>query len=266
MIFLRQLTLVLLLLSCAHASFAETLFDRSIALFQARTLNASRNDFTFVVLGDSRDGEVIFRRALRLAKCYDPLFILHGGDYSGQGGEGETAAFLSVVEETIPGLPLFVVMGNHENRDVFTSKVGPTRFTLRSSRLGLNLVALDNSDYVLKRPDLDYLETQLSAGGKGGFVAMHVPPKTSRWSWHTFTDGSDELKNILSRNSVQAAFFSHVHLFDRSEYAGVPAFITGGGGAPLLPFGFPGDADYHILVVRVTDGKATVRKVVIPEH
>jgi 3',5'-cyclic-AMP phosphodiesterase len=266
MIILRRLILVLLLLACGTGtSFAESLFDRSISLFHAKAAKVPKNDYTFVVLGDSRDGDVVFRRALRLAKSFDPVFILHGGDYSKHGGAGETADFLSLVDETVPDVPLFVVMGNHENRGIFLKEIGPLRFNLKSPRLGLNLVAVDNSNYVLKPEDQEYLDSRLEGGGKGGFVAMHVPPKTWRWSWHTFTDGADELKGILSRNSVQGAFFSHVHLFDKIEYAGVPAFITGGAGAPLVIFGFPGDAEYHILVVRVKDGKATFRKVVVPD-
>jgi predicted phosphohydrolase len=92
---------------------------------------------------------------------------------------------------------------------------------------------------------------------------MHVPPKTERWNWHTFTEGADELGRILTEGRVQGALFSHVHLFDRSEFAGIPAIITGGAGAHLVSFGFPGEPVYHILVVRVTNGKATFKMVPI---
>jgi hypothetical protein len=92
---------------------------------------------------------------------------------------------------------------------------------------------------------------------------MHVPPKTGRWSWHTFTEGADDLRAILAKGRVQGAFFSHVHLFDRSEFGGVPAFITGGAGAPLVTTGFPGEPVYHILVVRVKNGKASCRRVLL---
>jgi 3',5'-cyclic-AMP phosphodiesterase len=263
---LCQFTLVLLLTCFSQLCFGQSLYQRSLAQFEAKALRVPRDNFTFVVLGDSRDGDEIFKRGLKLAKSYDPLFVLHGGDYSGHGGEGETAHFLSMVNGTIPELPLFVVLGNHENREVFAREIGPANFTLKSKRLGLTLVAVDDAADALQRPELNYLQSQLEAGGKTRFVAMHVPPKTDRWSWHVFTEGAEELKTILARNRVQGAFFSHVHLFDKSEYGGVPAFITGGAGARLVPFGFPGDPVYHILVVRVKKGKVSFEKVLIPER
>jgi 3',5'-cyclic-AMP phosphodiesterase len=265
-IFLRQFTLILLLVPfSSHVCLGETLYERSIAQFKAKALKVSPNKFTFVVLGDSRDGDAVFKKALRLARSYDPLFILHGGDYSGSGGEAETARFLLLVNQSVPDIPLFVVMGNHEDRGIFAKQIGPFDFTVQSKRLGLTLVALDNSDNVLKRAELDYLLSRLSSAGRAGFVAMHVPPKTGRWEWHTFTEGAEDLRRILEKSHLQGVFFSHMHLYDRAEFGGVPAIITGGAGAPLYRIGFPGDPEHHIVVVRVKNGKASYSKVPIPE-
>lgn len=266
MMFLRRLLLtVLLLASFSGACSAETLFDRSLALFEAKAAKVSKDDYSFVVLGDSRDGDAVFKKVLKLAKAYDPLFILHGGDYSGSGTEEETAAFLSLVRENIPDLPIFVVIGNHETPTVFAREIGPSYFTLKSARLGLTLTAVDNSEYKLRRQDLDYISRQLSYAARTKFVAMHVPPKTSRWSWHTFSDGAEQLEDVLLRKRPAGIFFSHVHLYDSDEFGGVPAFITGGAGGPLIPFGFPGDARYHFLLVRVKNGKPMFMKVLVPE-
>ena len=65
---------------------AATLYERSLEKLQAGIGKVSPNDFTFVVLGDSRGNDDIFKKALALAKTYNPLFILHGGDYSDQVG------------------------------------------------------------------------------------------------------------------------------------------------------------------------------------
>jgi len=94
---------------------------------------------------------------------------------------------------------------------------------------------------------------------------MHIPPKTERWSWHSFTDGAEDLKAIVAKHPLQGLIFSHVHLFDRAEFAGVPALITGGAGAPLLTIGYPGDPVHHIVVVRVKNGKASFEKVTLSE-
>ncbi|UFS70854.1 metallophosphoesterase [Geomonas sp. RF6] len=263
---LRQFLIILLLtVASSQSCLGATLFDHSLSLFQAKAQKVSPADYTFVVLGDSRDNEPVFRKALAVAASYDPLFIVHGGDYSSRGGSAETEDFLSLLRETVPDLPVFVVPGNHETRSVFTQKVGPLRFTLDSERLGLTFVAVDNSDYVLRKGEVEYLRAAVNAARGSAYVMMHVPPKTERWNWHTFSDGADDLKKILALGKVQAAFFSHVHLYDRHSYGGVPSYITGGGGAPLVLFGFPGDPVFHILVVRVQGGKGTVTKVELPD-
>ena len=244
---------------------AETLYERSTSQLAVKAQKANPNDYSFVVIGDSRDGEAVFQKVLRLAKRFHPLFIMHGGDYSGSGGEAETDRFLQMLKENVPNLPFFVVMGNHEDRPVFAKRIGPFDFTVQSKRLGLALVAVDNSDGALKRPELEYLRSRLPSAAGSVFVAMHVPPKTEQWDWHTFSEGAEELKTILAQSRAQGVFFSHVHLFARSEYGGVPAIITGGAGAPLYTSGFPGEPVYHILVVRVQNGKASYTKVPLPQ-
>ena len=262
---LWQLSLVLLLVPLlCESSHAQTLYQRSIAKLHDRAGKAAPDDYTFVVMGDSRNGEKKFKQALRLARSYDPLFILHGGDYSDKGGEEETARFLLVLNQSVPDIPLFVVIGNHENCKVFEKKVGPSNFTLSSKRLGFKLIALNNADDALRAPEQELLRRELASASGAVFVAMHVPPRTKRWPGHSFTRGADDLEKILAGSRVQALFLSHSHVYDRSEFGGVPAFITGGAGAPLPWFPSYGERVHHILVVRVKNGKASCRMVPLP--
>ncbi len=94
---------------------------------------------------------------------------------------------------------------------------------------------------------------------------MHIPPKTQRWNWHTFSDGAEELENVLAENGVRMAFYFHVHLYDRDVIKGVPSIITAGAGAPLAVVGFPGEPVYHIVVVRVKNGTVTTEMVRVNE-
>ena len=261
------------IISCAAALFlvwavnthAASLYERSLEKLQVGIEHASSADFTFVVLGDSRENDSIFEKALALAKTHNPLFILHGGDYSNTGSDKETDHFLALVNGSVPDVPFFVVMGNHENRKVFAEKIGPLNFSLDSARLRLKVIAVDNSRYVLKTPELDYLKSQLAAKRENTFVAMHIPPKTKQWSWHTFSDGAAELENALAENGVTAAFYFHVHLYARDVIKGVPSIITAGAGAPLVKLGFPGEPVYHIVVVRVKNGIVTTKMVKVDE-
>lgn len=244
---------------------AASLYERSLEKFQAGIEHVSPADFAFVVLGDSRGNDSIFKKALALAETYNPLFILHGGDYSDNGSDKETDHFLALVNGIVPDVPLFVVMGNHENRKVFAEKIGPSNFSLDSARLKLRMIAVDNASYALKIPELDYLRSQLTAKRENTFVAMHIPPKTKRWNWHTFSDGAAELENVLAENGVKVAFYFHIHLYARDEIKGVPSIITAGAGAPLVRLSFPGEPVYHIVLVRVKNGTVTTEMVKVNE-
>lgn len=253
----RLLLLALLLVSFfPEIGHGETLYQRSSALLAARARKVSADDYSFVVLGDSRGGDRTFSKLLELARFYNPLFILHAGDYSDEGSEAETARFLALLQRQVPGIPVFVLLGNHENRDIFPRYVGPLNFTLDIARLRFRLVALDNADGALRPPEQERLRRELAAAPATIFVAMHVPPRTRRWRGHTFTKGADVLANTLAGSRVQGLFFAHSHLYDRSVFAGIPAFITGGAGAPLVWFTRHGENVNHILVVRVKKGKA----------
>ena len=255
---------VLFLVWTANAHGAS-LYERSLEKLQAGIEHVSPADFTFVVLGDSRDNDSISKKALALAKTYNPLFILHGGDYSSKGSDKETDHFLALVNDSIPDVPIFVVMGNHENRKVFAKKIGPINFSLDSAGLKLRVIAVDNASYVLKNSELDYLKSQLATKRENTFVAMHIPPKTERWNWHTFSNGAAELENALAENGVKAAFYFHIHLYARDEIKGVPSIIAAGAGAPLVTFGFPGEPVYNIVVVRVENGTVTTKMVQVNE-
>ncbi len=244
---------------------AASLYERSLEKLRVGIEQVSPADFAFVVLGDSRGNDAVFKKALALAKTYNPLFILHGGDYSDKGSDKETDHFLALVNDSVPDVPLFVVFGNHEKRKVFAEKIGPLNFTLDSARLKLRVIAVDNARYALKISERDYLSGQLAGKRENTFVAMHIPPKTERWNWHAFSDGAEELINVLAENGVKAAFYFHVHLYDRDEIKGVPSIITAGAGAPLISFGFPGEPVYHIVLVRVRNGAVTTEMVQVQE-
>ena len=112
-----------------------------------------------------------------------------------------------------------------------------------------------------------YLRRQLTLRSPLAFVAMHTPPRTERWNWHTFSEGAPELIRLLADEGVTMAFFSHVHQFDRDMIGGVPAIISGGSGAPLVGRErFPGEPVHHLVVVRVRKGIAIAEMVPVQPY
>ena len=257
---LLGISAVSLLLVFHVGATAATLHAESLSSLAIKAAAANPEEWRFVFMGDNRGNDRKFRKALKLAARHNPLFILHGGDIAERGTADELAHFLVTVRD-IPGLPpLFVVRGNHEmDAGLFEKLIGPKNFILDSQRLGFRLVAVDNSDYSLKDTELAFLGKMLDQSRKSQFVSMHIPPKTERWIRHSFENGKDSLVKLLAERKVKLGLFAHVHLFDKEEINGVPCIISGGAGAQLSYFGYPGIAEYHIVVVEIKKGKVSYR-------
>lgn len=256
------LTLVMLLGVTGICVSAETatLFAESMKTFEARAASADAEGWRFVFLGDNRGNDSKFREVLQRAKDLDPLFIVHGGDIAETGTAGELSHFLDVVK-SVKGLPpLFVVRGNHEtNSALFEKMIGPLNFVIDSRRLGLRLVAVDNSSYVLGARELEFLSGNLDRKRPNQIVSMHIPPKTERWPRHSFDKGKNELLTLMADRNVTMGLFAHIHLFDADTIKGIPFIISGGAGAQLAWFGYAGDAMYHLVIVDVVKGKVSYR-------
>jgi predicted phosphodiesterase len=237
-----------------------TLFAESMKTFEARAASVDADGWRFVFLGDNRGNDGKFREILQRAKDLDPLFIVHGGDIAETGTAGELSHFLDVVK-SVPGLPpLFVVRGNHEsNASLFEKLIGPLDFVLDSRRLGLRLVAVDNSNYVVSKKEFAFLSGNLDQKRRNQFVSMHIPPKTERWPRHSFEKGKNELLTLMADRKVTMGLFAHIHLFDEEVIRGIPCIISGGAGAQLAWFGYAGDARYHLVIVDVVKGKVSYR-------
>jgi len=267
LIFLLISLFIVLGVAWPVASYSSTLYERSLKKLEENLKTATPDDFMFVVMGDSRDNDEIFKKILTAAAKLRPLFILHGGDTVFTGREKKFNHFLDIAESTLPETPIFVVIGNHDltnnvksphGKQIFQERIGPLNYALDVKKLGMRIVALDNSLYELTPTQLQYLEEQLSSKRKYKFVIMHIPPETQKWQHsHCFTKGADRLKQIMAEKKVSVAFFSHLHLYAQDEVKGVKYIITGGAAAPLhinIPFG---EHSYHFIVVRVKDGKVS---------
>jgi len=255
-------SLVILIGASGRCLPAETaaFFADSLKAFEARAASVDTDGWRFVFLGDNRGNDSKFKEILQRAKDLDPLFILHGGDIAEHGSAGELSHFLDVVK-SVKGLPpLFVVRGNHEtNTALFEKMIGPLNFVIDSQRLGLRLVAVDNSNYVLGERELAFLSKNLDQKRQNQIVSMHIPPRTDRWPKHSFDTGKKELLTLMTDRGVKMGLFAHIHLFDADTIRGIPCIISGGAGAQLAWYGYAGDAMYHLVIVDVAKGKLSYR-------
>jgi 3',5'-cyclic AMP phosphodiesterase CpdA len=233
----------------------------SALLLAALLWASSAFGWSFGVCGDSRnDRHGIFPRILAEVEDSDMEFLLHTGDLERPGGTRSWQAFKAKTANFRK--PLYVVVGNHEIR-------GGTReefarfFGLRSTSYGFThkdarFVVLDNAGGTLQDSLLDWLNRELSAHPKGKkgvariVVAMHFPPQTDNIFPHGTKSGYGErsvkLLKILLRHKVDLVLSSHEHLHSVDDWSGIKVVVSGGAGAPLVPFqkyGF-----YRISVTR----------------
>jgi len=81
----------------------------------------------------------------------------------------------------------------------------------------------------------DWLDGWLAAGkGAAHVVTMHVPPQDpigTRAGAFSSNAEANKLLSKLGAAGVTATFYGHIHSYYAYENAGIPAIITGGGGA-----------------------------------
>lgn len=217
--------------------------------------------FRFFVVGDSRDGDAVFRTIIGEANTRAPLFVFHGGDLVSTGSEREYTALTDMLKDL--RIPLYAVPGNHDvlgdGRTFYRALFGPAYYSFNYGNV--HFVALDTSSGGLDENQYRWLEGDLKGyQNECVIVFMHHPPFDPRaGESHAFSSTAerDLFLDLMRRYQVDRVFASHIHGYFTAERAGVPYTITGGGGAPLVS----GDQYYHYVDVQV-DGDRITEKVV----
>jgi hypothetical protein len=135
---------------------------------------------------------------------------------------------------------------------------------------GVHFVALDNVTQTGFGPDqmtwlaADLDKAHADPATKFIIVGMHKPLAHNGVSPHGMEhDGaasqadSDAALALFKKDGVSLILMSHVHQFAKLEMGGIPAYITGGLGAPLDNVG-PEKAFHHFLQIDVSDAGLVV--------
>ncbi len=209
--------------------------------------------FSFIVVGDSRDGSAAHQRVVDRIRDEVPDFLLGTGDMVDEGdSDQDWQTFFDIERDLLRENVLYPSLGNHDRqgrgrtadsyRKYFAlpeNSPDPERyyaFTYGSARF---LILDSNSNSFALTDQTEWIEQQLQAARldpaiRHVFVSMHHPPYSV--SLH---GGQEELREawtpLFEKYQVAAVFSGHDHVYSRAEQSGVHYFVSGGGGAPLYP-------------------------------
>jgi predicted phosphodiesterase len=197
-----------------------------------KTAVADDGAYSFAVFADSQDNPRIWNKVTTHAYAERPDFAIHGGDLVGDGNRYRdwTEEFFPPAETFMSRVPLFTMLGNHENdadhyyryfdnpapEYFYTFDYGNARFFLVDSDRPL----------VAGSETFQWLDYQLSRSSKNwNFVVLHHPPYTSDENDYGDTTKADALEGdpdvtqaipLFEKYGVDVVFYGHIHDYERS--------------------------------------------------
>ncbi len=218
----------------------------------------NRLPFSFVVMGDNRDGDDVFERIIERLNRSDALFVINDGDLVPHGFSWEFKEYIESLKKLHK--PIVSAIGNHEiplffgDESNFKEYIGRPYFSFKYANSYFIFVDNANKKRVPKM-QMEWLvsELQKSQNYKYRFVFMHVPlfdPREGAMRrGHSMKDikNAKELSALFDSYNVTMIFSSHIHAYLRGKWSKTPYIITGGAGAPhSRDKGF-----YHYIEVEV---------------
>ena len=205
--------------------------------------------FAFVAVGDSRDGDAIFRQIIRQASSGQYAFMLHMGDLVHSGLEAEYKGLKAMLSEL--KVPLYAVPGNHDSPDgsldLYLRYTGAPKAWYSFDYGQAHFALVDSHTGQVSSAQMVWLDADLAATRQPlKIVVVHHPPFDPNGSSHVMTGGNQAFMDLMERRGVSYVFAGHIHGYGREERNGVTYVVTGGGGAPLAAGQY-----YHYLKVWV---------------
>jgi len=222
---------------------------------------ADESPYRFAVLADVQEAVVSVRDVYARMRDDRALrFVLFSGDLTQRGSREELVEF-EERERELP-IPLYATLGNHElgsGRVYFQEMFGRASFHFDFRGVAFSL--LDSGSATIDPLVYDWLSGWLGAAqDRVHVVSTHIPPfDPVGFRSGAFASRAEAAKLVamLAAGHVDLSVFGHVHSYYAFSNAGVPAYISGGGGA--IPERMDG-IGRHYLVVEV-DPRVGVRTV-----
>jgi predicted phosphodiesterase len=256
----KGLTLSFLFLLIPFISSAASIREVSQNIESVRSIQPP---FQFALVGDSRDGEKVYRQLMQRFLERKPNFIIHLGDMITRPGEKEWKEFFEISKPI--DVPFFPVVGNHDvggtlqgeevYRRQFALPEGRTYYAFRGGECLFVILDSEKGKEKIVGEQWSWLEDILSSSTeKFKFVFIHRPLflpmdslKTGR-AMDKYPIERDRLHQLFMKTGVKAVFAGDDHRYDRAERNDILYIITGGGGAPIYTFKDSGGYFHYVWV------------------
>jgi predicted phosphodiesterase len=244
------------------------------------TLEKLQGKFSFIVIGDNRSGDDVYRKIVSLAMERKPDLLVNTGDMIATPGDRQEWTKFWDLSRPVT-VPYFLTVGNHDihSKVPFSERTYKEQVDLPGNELYYSFKAgnalfvvldtyLDDQEKKVTGEQLKWLEGVLSSTSrKHTFVFVHAPlyPDKDRGKHHgnsldRYPKERDALQALLVKHKVTAVFTGHEHLYLRKTVDTILHVIAGGGGAPLYADDMNGGF-YHYIYVTV-DGDRVSAEVV----
>jgi Icc-related predicted phosphoesterase len=164
----------------------------------------------------------------------DVRFLLGAGDLTERGTRAELERFESELLRL--KIPYFTTLGNHElgtTPSLYQEFFGRANYHFQFQ--GVSFTLLDSASATLDLQVYTWLDAWLAkAKNSVHVVAMHIPPLDPSGVRNGAFASRAEAAKLLGRLAearVDLTLYGHVHSYYAFDNAGIPAFISGGGGA-----------------------------------
>ncbi len=238
----------------AHCRFSTTL-AKSSTLELGPPDAAIDTGYVFGVLSDIQRGVGEVREVFeRMNEDRELRFIVSTGDLANIGTRAELVRIQDELETL--NVPFFSTVGNHEMGA--SSQIWHELFGLFNPHFvfkGVTFSLVDSANATIDPQVYDWLEDWLEGAKRDAHIVLtHVPPidpvGLRGGGFRSRKEGA-KLLTRLAKGRVDALFLGHIHSYYAFSSAGVPTFLSGGGGAIQEQLDGIGR---HYLRVRVKKG------------
>lgn len=223
--------------------------------------NTEVSPFRFALMSDVQEAIDEVRDVFAVVNQQPNLeFLLGAGDLTERGNRPQLDRFERELEAL--NVPYYTTLGNHElgvEPTIYQELFGRGSFSF--VHRGARFTLLDSASATLDNLTYRWLDDWLVRGrDQFHVVGMHVPPLDPTGVRNGAFASRDEAMALIGKlqaRDVDLTVYGHIHSFYDFDTAGIPAVISGGGGA--IPERFD-NIGRHFVVFEVDPARQTFTK------